>query len=171
MKSFYFYPLFVFFFIAFTACEKESEISTPATIDDYFELKIDDIPLSVQIAITRSEQKKGLMYRESLPENSGMLFSYKSARQMSFWMANTKIPLDIAFFDKDGILKEIYRLYPNNTTTTKSISDDLHYAIEMEQGWFRSKGLKAGSQLDLNLVAKGLKARGEDISECNLSLD
>ncbi len=107
----------------------------------------------IELAITPQEQRQGLMYRESMPDNHGMLFVYRQPQYMSFWMKNTKIPLSIAFIREDGIIGNIEDMEPhtgpfdpvkNYRSTYKSL-----YALEMNQGWFDTHGLNAGERIEL----------------------
>ena len=104
--------------------------------------------VAVEFAIDPATQAKGLMYRNSLPENQGMLFVFDRPKQMSFWMRNTHIPLDIGYFTADGILREIYPLYPHDETSRRSIRSDLLFALEVNQGWYKKYGVKPGDKFD-----------------------
>ena len=104
--------------------------------------------VAVELAIDPATQAKGLMYRDSLPENQGMLFVFDRPKQMSFWMRNTHIPLDIGYFTADGVLREIYPLYPHDETSRRSIRSDLLFALEVNQGWYEKQGVKPGDKFD-----------------------
>ena len=80
----------------------------------------------------------GLMFREKLGQDSGMLFIFDQVSEKSFHMKNTKIPLDIAFINKDGIIESIKELEPFNTHPVYSDSEVL-YALEVNRGWFIEK--------------------------------
>lgn len=151
--------LLLFFLVA---CTEEGAHSEASPLSTRFPLQINEVDLSAQIAIAPVEQERGLMFRESMPANEGMLFPYTQPRRMSFWMRNTPLPLDIAFFDRDGVLREVYPLRPYDETRLSSRSDQLQYALEMNRGWFRENGILPGAQLDLALLAEGLRARGEE---------
>ncbi len=147
----------------FTACSEEDTISAnPLPVTAWFPVRIDEVAIEVQLALSPAEQSKGLMYRESLPEDSGMIFPYRQPRQMSFWMANTPLPLDIAFFDSEGILLEIHHMHPFDTTRTRSNTDQAQYALEMAAGWYQEKGILPGARLDLKSLAAALRQRGMD---------
>ena len=77
-----------------------------------------------------------------------MLFVFDRPKQMSFWMRNTHLPLDIGFLTSDGVLREIYPLYPHDENSRKSIRSDLVFALEVNQGWFKRHGVKPGDKFD-----------------------
>ena len=104
--------------------------------------------VAIELAIDPATQAKGLMFRDSLPENQGMLFVFDRPKQMSFWMRNTHIPLDIGYFTADGVLREIYPLYPHDETSRRSIRSDLLFALEVNQGWYEKHGVKPGDKFD-----------------------
>lgn len=136
---------------------------TPAAgVEDWLSLKVGEVAFEAQVAIKEGEQRKGLMHRDALPENGGMLFPSQQPRRMSFWMANTRIPLDIGFFDSTGTLLEVHRMIPHDTTRTVSRSEEVRYALEMNSGWFAQNGVLPGAQLDLELLARALQQRGAD---------
>ena len=92
----------------------------------------------------------GLMNRETLDPDRGMLFVFPAPKQASFWMHNTSIPLDLAFLDADGVILEIIPLVPFEEKRVQSQSSKVSYALEVARDWFASRGLKAG------LKVKGL---------------
>jgi uncharacterized membrane protein (UPF0127 family) len=156
-----FLPLFLMALLC--GCGPESGTGTdPLDVDAYLPLKIREIELEAQIVLTQAEQSKGLMYRDTLGENQGMLFPYPSPRRLSFWMANTRIPLDIGFFDETGLLCEVHRMVPFDTTPTQSRGRDLQFALEMNSGWFARNGLFPGARLDMKLLAEAFRQRGQD---------
>jgi uncharacterized protein len=138
----------------------QAEEPKSTTIDQWLEIRLGEKTIEVQIAHRENEMRKGLMHRTSMGENHGMLFYYSPPKQMSFWMQNTKIPLDIGYFTSDGILREIYPMYPMDLTSVKSRRHDLLMALEMNQGWYAKNGIKPGDQLKLELLKKALLSRG-----------
>ncbi|WP_343861712.1 DUF192 domain-containing protein [Aliiglaciecola litoralis] len=102
--------------------------------------------LNVEYAQTFEQRAQGLMYRESMCENCGMLFEYSHARIASMWMKNTLLPLDVAFVDKDGIITDIIAMQPHDLTSVRS-SKEVLYALEMNQGWFTKQGFKVGDTM------------------------
>ncbi|MBZ0256904.1 DUF192 domain-containing protein, partial [bacterium] len=114
---------------------------------------INDQIVTIELAIKPSEMRQGLMYRESMLENHGMLFIYNAPQYMSYWMKNTKIPLSIAFVREDGVIGNIEDMEPHTGPfdPVKSYRSKYKclYALEMNQGWFERRGLKAGDKLSL----------------------
>lgn len=146
-----------------TACTPPEEtVDLPLGSDAWLPLRIGSIPLEAQIALTQSEQRQGLMHRDSLPQNKGMLFPYQSPQQLSFWMKNTRIPLDIGFFDGTGTLIEIHRMVPYDNNSTVSHKNDLQFALEMNSGWFARNGIYPGEIMDLGLLSTAIRHRGAD---------
>ena len=145
-----------------TGCDRQESggATDRKSVADYFEIRVGDKPVRVQIAVREEEMQRGLMDRRDLGANEGMLFVYDRPQSMSFWMRNTPTPLDIGFFDRSGKLLEIYPLHPFDETGVQSRSDELLIALETNQGWFRESGIKPGQQLDLKAVAAALEARG-----------
>ena len=101
----------------------------------------------MEIADTQETQEKGLMWRESMDEDHGMLFVYDRDSRKSFWMKNTKIPLSIAYVGADGTIREIYDMEPLSTRTVDS-RYSVRYALEVNQGAFERHGIKAGDKVE-----------------------
>ena len=102
--------------------------------------------VKAEVADDGRKRAIGLMFRESLAPNHGMLFVFREKAGHCFWMRNTLIPLSIAFLDDDGTIVNIEDMAPR--------SEDSHcpkrpvrFALEMEQGWFAKRGLAAGAKL------------------------
>ena len=146
-----------------TACDTGNSNARAALgPESWLPLRIGTIEFEAQIALTQEEQRKGLMNRDILPENGGMLFPYATPNRRSFWMANTRIPLDIGFFDESGQLREIHRLIPFDTSQTQSSSTQIKYALEMNQGWFSRHDIYPGQMLDLDMLEEAIRRRGGD---------
>jgi uncharacterized membrane protein (UPF0127 family) len=112
------------------------------------ELEISHTPLTAEIADTPQASENGLMFRDSLPEDRGMLFIFEKPEKASFWMRNTKIPLSIAFIDSTGKILEIKSMNPLDETLVFSNSDQVTYALEVNQGWFARHGLSSGAMIE-----------------------
>ncbi len=102
--------------------------------------------IRAELADTARTREIGLMARESLGPNEGMLFAFEGKAVHCFWMRNTPLPLSIAFLDDDGRIVNIAQMAPR--------SDDSHcpsravrFALEMERGWFARHGIEPGARL------------------------
>ena len=99
--------------------------------------------IGVEVAQTPEEWSRGLMGRKSLGKSEGMLFIFAAEDYHGFWMKDTLIPLSIAFIDKDGRIVWITDMKPL-TLNSHVPPRPILYALEMNQGWFSSHGVKAG---------------------------
>ncbi len=107
------------------------------------------VAVQVEIARTRSERQRGLMYRRSLPAKAGMVFAYPSAVRGGFWMKNTLIPLDIAFYDARGKILRILTMQPCRADPCRIYEPNVSYraALEVNAGSFRRWKVKAGDRI------------------------
>jgi uncharacterized protein len=110
-------------------------------------IRIGGVEVMAEIADNDELRGKGLMYRDSLAENHGMLFVYGTAQVRSFWMRNTRIPLDIAFIDSNGVILNIEQMEPQ-TDANHFSQGPMMYALEMDQGWFEAHGVEPGARLE-----------------------
>lgn len=110
-------------------------------------VKIDGISLEVEIVQDAESRQLGLMYREELAENRGMLFVFESTQILSFWMRNTFIPLDIAFINAAGAIVDIQRMQPLDESKNYISAAPALYALEVNAGWFEKNGVKVGSRV------------------------
>jgi len=106
-------------------------------------------PLRVEVADTPEKQERGLMFRQSMPDNEGMLFVFKESHEMSFWMRNTLIPLDIAFVGADSIILNIHQAKPLDDSINYRSAGAAKYVIETNQGWFARHGIRPGDKVTL----------------------
>ncbi len=104
------------------------------------------IPLNVEIPRNQTEFDMGLMFRESLEQNSGMLFVFEDVGEKFFHMKDTMIPLDVAFINEKGIVESIKQLHPLNTVPVSSDADVL-YALEVNRGWFAENKVEVGDKI------------------------
>jgi uncharacterized membrane protein (UPF0127 family) len=109
-----------------------------------------NLPLNIEVPDTPTKFKLGLMFRESLEEDSGMLFIFEEVGQRFFHMKDTKIPLDIAFVKEDGTIESIKELDPYNILPVASEGEVL-YALEVNRGWFTEHNVKVGDTV-INLI-------------------
>ena len=111
-------------------------------------IKVGETPLEVEVASDKDSIEKGLMHRDELGPDSGMLFMFPEPEEKSFWMKNTNIPLSIAYVGADNKILNIEDMEPHDTTGVKS-KGKAKCAIEANKGWFDSKGVKAGDYVNL----------------------
>ena len=104
------------------------------------------LPLNVEIPTNIRDFNLGLMFRESLDQNSGMYFIFDEVGQKSFHMSETKIPLDIAFITEEGIIDSIKQLEPYNQNPVYSEGEVLS-ALEVNRGWFEENNVEVGDQI------------------------
>jgi uncharacterized membrane protein (UPF0127 family) len=102
--------------------------------------------MDIQVALTPEEHQIGLMYRSEMPQNEGMLFVFQVPSKQCFWMKNTILPLTAAFIADDGSIVNLEDMKAQTTDSHCSLKP-VRYVLEMNQGWFSKKGLKAGSKL------------------------
>lgn len=103
---------------------------------------------TVEVANSQEKRSKGLMFRKQLPENSGMLFVFSYEDYRYFYMKNTLIPLDIAFFNAQMEIVSIKQMEPLDETTVASDRKAM-YALEMNRGFFEKKEIKVGDKMKL----------------------
>lgn len=115
--------------------------------------------LTIMLARTHAEKTKGLMFFENLPNNHGMLFIYNYSHFMSFWMLNTKIPLDIIFFSENlRVVDWIENMQPGYGKPIDSMPSyksrlQAQYALEMKSGSISEMDLKLNDTLSIPLTA------------------
>jgi uncharacterized protein len=112
--------------------------------------------LQVEIAETRRQIERGMMYRTSLPETDGMLFIYPKANRGSFWMLNTFIPLSIAYADELGVIFQISDMTPCGNLPesecakkTYPAREPFRFALEVNQGYFARRGISVGDRIEV----------------------
>ena len=128
-------------------CQPKATETTPFGLR-VAQLKVSNVPVTAEIADTPQASENGLMFRDSLPEDHGMLFIFDQPKKASFWMKNTKIPLSIAYIDSNGKILEIKSMNPLDETIAASDSDKVAYALEVNQGWFARHGVSSGTKID-----------------------
>lgn len=104
------------------------------------------VSVFVEYAATTEQRQVGLMNRDSLADDAGMLFIFAGDVQTGFWMKNTRIPLDIAHIGADGTIQEIFTREPLDEAITRP-TDPYRYVIEVNGGWFALRGLGVGSKV------------------------
>lgn len=111
------------------------------------ELTIHKHVLTAEVAGNDADRMQGLMHRRMLPENRGMLFVFQNVAHHGMWMMNTYIPLSVAFIDESGVIINIEDMQPH-TRDSHSAKKPVRYALEMNLGWFRKRGIKPGMKVE-----------------------
>lgn len=111
------------------------------------ELNIGKHALTAEVAANDPDRMQGLMHRRMLPENRGMLFVFPNVAYHGMWMMNTYIPLSVAFIDDKGVIINIEDMQPH-TRDSHSAKQPAKYALEMNLGWFRKRGIGPGARLE-----------------------
>lgn len=127
---------------AWVGCSQSDNRTAQRKLDTV-KLEIGGVTFKVEVARTAEEKKTGLMYRKKLGRRQGMLFPYPVDTPMGFWMANTQIPLSIAFIDRNGVIVQIEDLEPFVLDSVRS-RISVRYALEVNQGVFEELGVQVG---------------------------
>ncbi|MEX1168099.1 MAG: DUF192 domain-containing protein [Hydrogenophaga sp.] len=102
--------------------------------------------IDAQLASTPEQRAIGLMYRQDMPAQEGMLFQFDVPGVQCFWMKNTPLPLTAAFIADDGRIVNLVDMKPQ-TTDSHCSKEPVRYVLEMNQGWFAKRAIAAGSRL------------------------
>ncbi len=119
---------------------------TPQTNLPRIKLQAGMFQIDTQVAQTPEQRSIGLMHRTEMPQHEGMLFVFEQPATQCFWMKNTLLPLTAAFVADDGTIVNLADMKPQ-TTDSHCSTQPVRFVLEMHQGWFAKKGLKAGSRL------------------------
>lgn len=112
-------------------------------------VEINNKKYNVKVATSDEEREKGLQGVDTLAEDEGMLFIFDPPQEVSFWMKDTKIPLDIVFINEDYEVIKVRKGTPN--TKEAIVCDDVAYVLEVNQ----NSGIKVGDTLELNADDEG----------------
>lgn len=102
--------------------------------------------IEAEVAADDADRMQGLMHRRSMPANHGMLFVFPLAARHCMWMRNTYLPLSVAFLDEGGRILNIENMQPQ-TEDNHCAAKEARFALEMNLGWFASKGIKPGARI------------------------
>ncbi len=112
-----------------------------------YPLHIKKHEIRAEVAATEQERLRGLMFRDRLAENSGMIFLYPRPESTAMWMKNTRIALSVAFIDAGGHILNIEDMEPYSEQAHAS-AGVAAYALEMNRGWFKKLGIKPGDTIE-----------------------
>lgn len=102
--------------------------------------------INAEVAYTDPMRQQGLMNRRTMGAQDGMLFVFEQSQRFCMWMKNTYIPLSVAFIDDAGVIVNIADMTPHSEQS-HCASKPARYALEMNLGWFDTRGLRAGSKI------------------------
>lgn len=152
----HFQPRFAFFLIARLAvvwaplllagAAQAQNSEQPQTTLQRVDLTAGMYRIDAQVAQAPQERQIGLMHRKEMPQQEGMLFIFDEPGVQCFWMKNTLLPLTAAFVADDGTVVNLADMQPQ-TTDSHCSDKPVRFVLEMNQGWFRSRAMKAGFQL------------------------
>ncbi len=135
--------------LAGVGCDTES----PPTPLPTTSMHLGQANFTIEIANTDPTREFGLMKRDTMPPNHGMIFVFSDETPRSFWMKNTRIPLDIAFLDHNGQVVSIKQMKAYDLTSVPSDAA-AKYAIELNLGAAQAAGLKVGDHVDIPTEAR-----------------
>jgi len=102
--------------------------------------------IRAELARTPMQTQTGMMFRQEMGANEGMLFVFDQPERRCFWMKNTLLPLSIAFIADDGRIVNLADMQPRSEDSHCS-AQPVRFALEMNQGWFAKRGIKPGFRL------------------------
>lgn len=121
-----------------------------------------EVTVRTEIPVTEKAKQMGLMYQKSMPEDAGMLFVHNRPKQQVLYMRNTGIPLEVGWFDQDGVLQEIVKMTPHDERYMWTKGDML-VGLEANQGFWEKNGLETGkTRIDMEEVCGMLSLKGEN---------
>jgi uncharacterized protein len=125
-------------FVALQTCAQATEKPIALAIGGHV--------VNVEVVATAEGRERGLMFREKLGENDGMLFVFDQVGYHGMWMKNTLIPLSVAFIDDKGKILNIEEMLPHSEITHRA-AGPVRYALEMNAKWFKKRSLEPGTTI------------------------
>lgn len=141
-------------FVLNTASQAETSDLGPLPPAGYAWVIFGTDTVVAEVAATADERAQGLMYREEVPDGTGMLFVFQDSQPRSFWMANTYVPLDIAYMDPSYRVVDIVAMEPLVTESYPSDAPAM-FALEVRQGWFAAQGIGVGARANIVFGIQG----------------
>ena len=142
-------------FLLFVGADCESQNKDAGATLPTVRMQVGDRTFTLEVADTEATREYGLMRRNSMPADHGMIFVFATERPLAFWMKNTRIPLDIVYVSSAGKVVSVKQMKPYDEKTTPS-DGPAQYAIELNKGMAGKAGVKSGMTLQL---PEGLKAK------------
>lgn len=103
--------------------------------------------ITAEVVQDYATRARGLMFRDKLAPNGGMLFVFEDSSVQCMWMRNTVIPLSVAFIDDHGAIVNVEEMKALDEVSQHCSKKPVRYALEMSEGWFSKHGLKSGSKI------------------------
>src|SRR5215207_3758615 len=128
-------------FLVTNGCQEPDKAQHLPTV----QMQIGNKNFTLEVADTEQAQQTGLMFRDSMPADHGMIFMFDEAEVQGFWMKNTRIPLDIIYVGPDGVVVAVKSMQPFDLRSTSS-DFPAQYAIELNQGAAAACGVKKGDK-------------------------
>lgn len=141
--------LLAVFVLLLVGCRAETSPSSLPMVDT----QIGSRTFHLEIARTQDQQETGLMRRDSMPADHGMIFVFTDEKEVAFWMKNTRFPLDIIYMDHLGKVVSIHQMKPYDLTPIYS-GGPTQYAVELNVGAAEDAGVHAGDTLQIPPVAR-----------------
>jgi len=111
-------------------------------------IRVGAVPLVVEVARTREEQDKGMMFRKGLGPDEAMLFIADRDTNLAFWMKNTYVDLDLAYIRSDGVIVQIEAMKALDTESVFS-REPARFTLEAPAGWFAAHGIAVGAKVEI----------------------
>ncbi|WP_299983190.1 DUF192 domain-containing protein [uncultured Ruegeria sp.] len=124
---------------------------------DRVELRNDlaQVRFDIELAVTPQERSRGLMFRESMPSRSGMMFIFDPPQPVAFWMKNTLIPLDMVFLDQTGVVTRVHEgAIPGDLTPIEG-GDSVYAVLEINSGLAKRYAIRPGTQMRHEVFLQG----------------
>ena len=137
---------------AFVGCQQQQQAGAAGTLPTTT-MKLGTKTFTLEIAANEEDRERGLMRRDSMPADHGMIFVFGEPIVLQFYMKNTRIPLDIVFVGPDQKVVSIKQMKPYDLSTTSS-DYKAKWAIELNKDAAADAGLKVGDQLDVPQAAR-----------------
>ncbi len=118
-------------------------------------LKINNVEVIVELARSDAERAKGLGYRDSLPENTGMLFVFNDPKRWDFWMEGMRFGLDFLWIENERVVDITESVPPPSETGNVPVfvrpRAEVHYVLEVNKGWIQRHGLAIGDRVEFHI--------------------
>ena len=154
MRKFFFLFSFLFLILVSSSCSSKTNLPVKKLTIVNSEGK--EISVKAEIASTFEERKNGFMFRQEIPDGTGMLFIFEEEQILDFWMKNTPHPLSIAYIDRKGVIQNIFDMTPYSLATVSSTLS-VRYALEVPQGWFEKNGINYYMPRNVKFIGNGIK--------------